>query len=168
MRSFEKRKLKYQKLNKTVKPIKKRNYDHKERVKENKEICLKYGLSDYERRKAYTRWKIALKKGHNVVFEQFLENKRVQIKKPKPKKYFYAKQFLMRALATPKWVNIEEIANFYMNCPDGYEVDHIEPIIGENSCGLHVLWNLQYLKKNKHLNKTKKHNKKLRKAKTNN
>jgi hypothetical protein len=43
-----------------------------------------------------------------------------------------------------------EIEAFYLNCPEGYQVDHIHPrrIIKEGvhvGCGLHVPWNLQYL-----------------------
>jgi 5-methylcytosine-specific restriction endonuclease McrA len=49
--------------------------------------------------------------------------------------------------ATPPWVDRRAIATFYLNCPPGHEVDHIWPIRGANSCGLHVLWNLQYLPK---------------------
>ena len=49
----------------------------------------------------------------------------------------------------PKWVNNAEIKEFYKNCPKGYEVDHIIPlngvVDGRKVCGLHVLWNLQYL-----------------------
>jgi ATPase subunit of ABC transporter with duplicated ATPase domains len=49
----------------------------------------------------------------------------------------------------PKWVNFKEIADFYKKCPLGHEVDHIIPlngvIDGRRVCGLHVLWNLQYL-----------------------
>jgi hypothetical protein len=47
--------------------------------------------------------------------------------------------------ATPPWADLTAIAEFYLNCPVGYEVDHIWPITGRNSCGLHVLGNLQYL-----------------------
>lgn len=50
--------------------------------------------------------------------------------------------------ATPKWLTklqLDEIRNFYLSCPEGCEVDHIYPLQGTTSCGLHVPWNLQYL-----------------------
>ncbi len=50
--------------------------------------------------------------------------------------------------ATPKWLprdQIEEIKQIYINRPDGFHVDHIYPLKGVGSCGLHVPWNLQYL-----------------------
>ena len=47
----------------------------------------------------------------------------------------------------PKWADLKAIQQFYYNCPEGYEVDHIVPLNGENVSGLHVLSNLQYLTK---------------------
>ena len=53
--------------------------------------------------------------------------------------------------ATPKWADKKAIKAFYLNCPEGYEVDHIVPIRGTNVCGLHVLNNLQYLTREQNL-----------------
>ena len=43
---------------------------------------------------------------------------------------------------TPNNENIKLLQEFYLNCPTGYEVDHIIPI---SKGGLHTLSNLQYL-----------------------
>ena len=43
---------------------------------------------------------------------------------------------------TPADVDIKALQQFYLNCPDGYEVDHIIPV---SKGGLHTLVNLQYL-----------------------
>ena len=46
---------------------------------------------------------------------------------------------------TPVWAELEEIQEFYLNCPKGYHVDHIIPLQGGRVSGFHVLGNLQYL-----------------------
>lgn len=52
-----------------------------------------------------------------------------------------------RMLRVPSWSETEAIREFYRNCPEGYEVDHIYPLLGKTVSGLHVLSNLQYLTK---------------------
>lgn len=58
--------------------------------------------------------------------------------------------------ATPKWADLNKIAEFYRNCPKGHHVDHIIPLRGKNVCGLHVLENLQYLPSVENLKKSNK------------
>ena len=52
---------------------------------------------------------------------------------------------LKRLLRVPSWSERELIRQFYKDCPEEYEVDHIIPLQGETVSGLHVLANLQYL-----------------------
>lgn len=56
-----------------------------------------------------------------------------------------AKRRASKLQRTPAWSDLEAIAIFYLNCPEGYQVDHIIPLQGELVSGLHVLENLQYL-----------------------
>jgi hypothetical protein len=111
-------------------------------------------MSQKEYRNAQCRHRAARKRGHDVPLELFLNNPKVKLHKAKPKAYFHARRALQVSRATPKWVDIEAIAEFYGNCPKGYQVDHIVPINGDNVSGLHVLANLQYLSVADHRVKT--------------
>jgi hypothetical protein len=46
---------------------------------------------------------------------------------------------------TPSWANLDKIKEIYLNCPEGYHVDHIIPLKGKLVAGLHVENNLQCL-----------------------
>lgn len=58
-----------------------------------------------------------------------------------------AKRRAAKLNATPSWADLDAIAELYVKCPVGMEVDHIVPLQGKNVSGLHVLENLQYLSK---------------------
>lgn len=68
--------------------------------------------------------------------------------------------------ATPKWLTLEqkqEIADIYRQRRTmsewheiTYHVDHIEPIRGKRSCGLHVPWNLQIITAEENMRKLNK------------
>lgn len=113
--------------------------------------CDKYNISKKDYRRLYGCWNALKQRGYEIDIEAYIvlrgNNKQVRLAKTKdlPKKYYNEKQYLKRALATPKWIDIESIANFYKQTPKGYHVDHIIPLNGKNVSGLHVLWNLQYL-----------------------
>lgn len=54
----------------------------------------------------------------------------------------WARYMAKKKNQTPENADINAIQQFYINCPEGYEVDHIIPI---SKGGLHTLDNLQYL-----------------------
>ena len=77
-----------------------------------------------------------------------------------------AKERAAKTKATPKWLTkqqLDDIAEFYMIAKmfqlytgETYHVDHIEPINGEDVCGLHVPWNLRVIHWKENLEKSNK------------
>ena len=56
-----------------------------------------------------------------------------------------ARRRAIKYKAFPKWADRKAMAAIYKNCPSGYHVDHIVPLVSDAVCGLHVEFNLQYL-----------------------
>lgn len=74
--------------------------------------------------------------------------------------YHCALRYSRKRQRTPKWLTKEDlfkIKQFYLKRPQGYEVDHIIPLCGDNVSGLHVLNNLQYLKAQENREKNNKY-----------
>lgn len=74
-----------------------------------------------------------------------IQNRVWVIQNPEKRRELHRRYHAAKVQATPTWVNRRELEYFYLNRPEGMEVDHIVPLQGENVCGLHVPWNLQYL-----------------------
>lgn len=72
-------------------------------------------------------------------------SRRAYRKNPKKTRVRMAKRDAAKLHRTPSWSQDALIEEFYYNCPEGYQVDHIVPLQGELVSGLHVIENLQYL-----------------------
>lgn len=122
------------KIRKSITPDKKqakKAYD-KNRYQKNKELMC-------QQSKAWAAKNVEIVR--NTKKEWYFRNKKAVFAT-------MAKRRACKLNATPKWLtsaHLKEIRKFYSNRPDGYHVDHIIPLRGKNVCGLHVIWNLQYL-----------------------
>lgn len=66
------------------------------------------------------------------------------------------KRYTAKLLRIPVYANLEAIKQIYINCPKGYEVDHIIPLQGKLVSGFHHENNLQYLTKSQNCKKNNK------------
>jgi 5-methylcytosine-specific restriction endonuclease McrA len=111
-------------------------------------------------------------KGYKSKYKKSLKgkqaNQRYQKNNPGTVNAKTARRRATKLKATPKWLTIQqlqEIKNIYTQCAKinrtseiEYEVDHIFPLQGDNSCGLHVPWNLQIIEKSVNRSKGNKEN----------
>lgn len=78
------------------------------------------------------------------------------LKKTNLNSYYCNKRRSVKLNSSPKWLTnkqLQEIKDFYINCPKGYVVDHIIPLQNKDVQGLHVPWNLQYLTRSENSSK---------------
>lgn len=119
------------------------------------EGCSKFkthkdGLCEYHHRKQTTAYK-AKEKRRREKPERKAKRKTWDAKyneTPKRKEAllrYTARRKKQIELATPPWADKAAIQAFYDNCPAGYAVDHVIPLLGKDVCGLHTVENFQYL-----------------------
>tara|TARA_B110000495_G_C22543263_1_gene329281 strand:- start:91 stop:513 length:423 start_codon:yes stop_codon:yes gene_type:complete len=115
-------------------------YGHTERYVSNRMcvVCMKahnkkWNAENPEERKAFKEkhkersnaWARKYKKENRGLCNHYQALRRARIKQQ-----------------TPPWANLDKIKEIFINCPKGYEVDHIHPL---SKGGLHVDYNLQHL-----------------------
>ena len=136
--------------------ISKYTENKKKYYKENKnkiiESTMKWRSVNKEKFKLnWQRWRIETKEARSIAASLYYQSH---------KSYFINKSRVRKnKIKISSWDFERDIINeFYKNCPDGYHVDHIIPIVGKINgvhvvSGLHVLCNLQYLPAKENLSK---------------
>ena len=116
-------------------PIRKKIMPYKDKEK-HKEYYKKYYHSVSKHNPKYIEREKKRKKRY----------RKENLKKRRSINNYYGRLYKARKRqACPKWVNLEKIKQIYLNCPKGFQVDHIIPLNNSIVCGLHVEYNLQYL-----------------------
>lgn len=132
----------------------KKEYDAK-RYQAKKQQILEQSKAYYEANKEKVLKRHAVWRGENKEAQKKYDT--LWRQKNRGKARAKVRNYQARKLkAMPAWAEVELIKQFYKNCPEGYEVDHIVPLQGKNVCGLHVLANLQYLPRTENRKKSNK------------
>jgi len=117
-----------------------------------------YRRSWYERNKdrvlaKSSEWQKANRERRNEISSEWAKRNRDK------KLYLSSKRRAAKIAATPKWADLEKVADLYrvaakMSLGTGsYHVDHIVPMVSDLVCGLHVENNLQILPREENIKK---------------
>ena len=129
-----------------------RKYGHTERYVKSGHcvVCMKgqkekWVVENLEKHKVYQKkWHDENTEKHKAHMQKY--------KKENPALYAHhsAKRRAMKKQQTPKWADMDKIKEIFLNCPEGYEVDHKHPL---SKGGLHVDYNLQAIPKSENRRK---------------
>ena len=120
---------------------------------ENREACIQRGLRwdhNNPEKRAIKQAKCRKHRRQDPIWREKQRKMHESWRRRNPEKWsaICRNYKIAKRTRIPKWADLKTINEFYENCPEGYEVDHIIPLRGETVSGLHVLNNLQYLTRN--------------------
>jgi hypothetical protein len=72
-------------------------------------------------------------------------------------RFFTSRRRAIKKQAIPSWANLDAIELIYAQCPDGWHVDHIVPLVSKLVCGLHCEANLRHLPAFENMSKNNRH-----------